>query len=145
MLAASLCYAIGSQLSKRLSDGLSMYQVTFGTLLCAAIGSGSIAIAIEPITLAPLMSLPNFGALLGLGIFGSGLAYVLYYYLVQKGSPELASTVTYLLPVCSLIWGATFLNEAIHWRLLAGLAFILSGVILVSRTNAKSKYRSSLG
>ena len=141
MLAASLCYAIGSQLSKRLSDGLSMYQVTFGTLLCAALGSGSIAFASEPITLAPLQSAPSFGALLGLGIFGSGFAYVLYYYLVQKGSPELASTVTYLLPACSLIWGAAILNEAIHWRLLAGLVCILSGVILVGRTYAKTKPR----
>ncbi|MFT9846714.1 DMT family transporter [Aneurinibacillus sp. REN35] len=45
MILASLLYAIGSHLSKRLSNGLTMYQITFGTLLCCMIGSGSMAIA----------------------------------------------------------------------------------------------------
>lgn len=84
MLAATLCYAVGTHLSKRLSGGLSMYQVTFGTLISAMAGSGLMALTLERDSLAPLASLPTLGAVIGLGVFGSGVAYILFYFMVQK-------------------------------------------------------------
>ncbi|WP_051250370.1 DMT family transporter [Paenibacillus harenae] len=141
MIAASLCYAIGSQLSKRLLKGLTMYQITFGTLLCAMLGSGMAAFSLEPISLPHLSSPSNLAAVTGLGVFGSGIAYILFYYIVQKGSPEFATMVTYLLPASAMIWGYTLLNEDIHWRLLLGLAFILSGVFLAGRKDSGKRLR----
>jgi drug/metabolite transporter (DMT)-like permease len=137
MISATLCYAIGSQLSKRLLKGLSMYQITFGTLFYAMLGSGCVAFSTEPISLSHLVLPSNMAALIGLGIFGSGIAYILYYFIVQKGSPEFASMVTYLIPASAMIWGYTLLNEAIHWSLLTGLVFILGGVFLAGRKHAK--------
>jgi drug/metabolite transporter (DMT)-like permease len=133
MIAATLCYGIGSQMSKRLSADLSMYQITFVTLLFAMIGSGALAFAVEPVNLAHLASLQAIGAIVGLGVFGSGIAYILFYYMVQKGSAEFATMVTYLVPASAIIWGYTLLNEEIRWSLVAGLAFILGGVFLASR------------
>lgn len=133
MMAATFCYAVGSQLSKRLLKGLSMYQITFGTLLCSTIGSGIVAFAVEPISFAHLASPTNIVVLIGLGIFGSGFAYILFYFMVQQGSPEFATMVTYLVPASAIIWGYTLLNEEIHWSLLTGLAFILGGVFLASK------------
>ncbi|MFD0693946.1 DMT family transporter [Paenibacillus sp. GCM10027628] len=144
MVAASLCYAIGSQLSKRLSKGLSMYQITFGTLLSAMLGSGSVAFLTEPIAFSHLASLPNIAALAGLGIFGSGIAYILFYFIVQKGSPEFATMVTYLIPASAMIWGYTMLNEQIHWSLLTGLVLILGGVFLAGRTRSNALPTSAL-
>ncbi|WP_152395940.1 DMT family transporter [Paenibacillus guangzhouensis] len=132
MLAATLCYAFGSQLSKRLK-GVSMYQTTFGTLLCAMLGSGTMAFSTEPVDLSKVTSLTNIGMLIGLGIFGSGIAYILFYFMVQRGSPEFATMVTYLVPATAILWGYTLLNEPVHWSLFAGLAFILSGVFVSSR------------
>ncbi|SDO00399.1 Permease of the drug/metabolite transporter (DMT) superfamily [Paenibacillus sp. yr247] len=133
MIAATLCYGLGSQLSKRLLKGLSMYQITFGTLFCAALGSGSVALSVERISIPHLTSPTNIAVLIGLGVFGSGIAYILFYYMVQKGSPEFATMVTYLVPASAIIWGSTLLNEKIHWSLLSGLAFILGGVFLASK------------
>ncbi|WP_342780067.1 DMT family transporter [Cohnella terricola] len=79
-----------------------------------------------------LLSLPNSIAMLGLGMFGSGIAYILFYYLIQKGTPEIATMVTYLIPVSGMIWGAILLQEKIRWSLLMGLALILCGVFLSS-------------
>ncbi len=70
MLAATLCYATGSRLSKRLK-GVTMYQTTFGTLLCAMIGSGTIVFSIEPVNLNHFASLTNIGLVIGLGVFVS--------------------------------------------------------------------------
>ncbi|MNP33251.1 putative DMT superfamily transporter inner membrane protein [compost metagenome] len=137
MLAATLCYAVGTHLSKRLSGGLSMYQVTFGTLISAMAGSGLMALTVERDSLAPLASLPTLGAVIGLGVFGSGVAYILFYFMVQKGTPQFATTVTYLVPASAILWGFTLLNEPVSWRLLAGLVFILGGVYLANRSGSR--------
>jgi drug/metabolite transporter (DMT)-like permease len=133
MIAATLCYAVGSQLSKRLLKGLSMYQITFGTLLCAMLGSGSVALSVERISFPHLVSLANIAALIGLGVFGSGIAYILFYFMIQKGSPEFATMVTYLVPASAIVWGYALLNEKISWSLLTGLALIIGGVFLASQ------------
>lgn len=133
MIAATLCYAVGSQLSKRLLNGLSMYQITFGTLLCGMLGSGSVAFSVESIAFTHLASFTNIAVLIGLGVFGSGIGYILFYFMIQKGSPEFATMVTYLVPASAIIWGYTLLNEEINWSLLIGLALILGGVFLASK------------
>lgn len=134
MMTATLSYALGSQLSKRLLKGLSMYQITFCTLLCGMLGSGIVAFATEPIPFSHIVVPANIGALIGVGVFGSGVAFILFFYIVQKGSPEFATMVTYLVPVTAIIWGYTLLDEQIEWSLLTGLAFILGGVYMASKS-----------
>lgn len=144
MLGATFCYAIGSQLSKRLISGhaLSMYQITFGTLLCCMLGSGSVALFAEPAAFSQLVVPTNIGMMIGLGAFGSGIAYILFYYIVEKGSPEIATMVTYLVPCTALIWGYFLLNEAIKWNMLLGLFIILGGVYVAGRKGGAGKKRN---
>lgn len=132
MLAATFCYALGSQLSKRI-NGLTMYQITFGTLLCSMLASGVVAFAVEPIPFVKIIAIETIIVLIGLGVFGSGIAYLLFYFMIQKGSPEYATMVTYLVPASAIVWGSTLLNEPINVSLLLGLAFILCGVYLVNK------------
>lgn len=133
MIGATLCYAVGSQLSKRLMGGLTMYQLTFGTLLGAMLGSGILALATEGVNVAKIAEPANLLGLLGLGVFGSGVAYILFNYMVLKGSPEFATSVTYLVPATAMIWGYSFLHEPVGWSLIIGLILILSGVAIASR------------
>jgi len=44
-----------------------------------------------------------------------------------------ATTVTFLLPVTAVFWGATLLRESITVPILAGMAVILLGVFFTSR------------
>ncbi|MHA0858034.1 DMT family transporter [Paenibacillus sp. CMAA1364] len=134
MILATICYAFGTQLSKKLiTKGYSMYQMTFGTLLCTMIGSGSMAFAKEGISFSHVTTGSNLLMIIGLGVFGSGIAYILFYYIVEKGSPEFAMMVTYLVPCTAVIWGVTLLNEHIKWTLILGLMIILVGVFIASR------------
>lgn len=137
MLTATLCYGIGTQLSRRLS-GLTLYQTTFGTLLTTTLATGIASLLWADADWAQVAAWHNLGALVGLGVFGSGLAYILFYYLVQKGSPEFATLVTYLLPVTAIIWGYTLLDEAITWNLLAGMMLVLCGVFVAGRKANKA-------
>ncbi|MCM3781898.1 DMT family transporter [Neobacillus mesonae] len=143
MLVASMFYGLGSQLSKRFLHQLTPYQATFGTLLFSMLGSGVYVLWTEPISLS-LLALPKYAAVIaGLGVFGSGFAYILFYWIVQKSGPEFATMVTYLLPIISVIWGVTLLRESIHWYMAAGLVLILGGVYIASR-KSKSRSKKSL-
>lgn len=139
MLAATFCYAIGSQLSKRLLTGYSMYQITFGTLVSSMLGSGTMAFTTEAISFSHLASLSNIIMIVGLGGFGSGIAYILFYYMVQQGSAEFATLVTYLVPCTALIWGYALLGEVIKWNLVVGLCIILGGVFVASKKTSPLK------
>lgn len=143
MIGATMCYAVGSQLSKRLLGGLTMYQLTFGTLLGAMVGSGILAFTTERVDVTKILEPANIGALVGLGIFGSGVAYILFNYMVLKGSPEFATSVTYLVPATAMIWGYTLLDEPIGWNLIIGLILILSGVFITNRGGSRSKGKAA--
>jgi drug/metabolite transporter (DMT)-like permease len=75
---------------------------------------------------------------IGLGLVGTGLAYVLYYYVVEKLGAVRASALTYIPPVVALFIGAAFLDENIGLADYVGTALIFAGVLLVSGTR-KSK------
>lgn len=133
MLSATLCYGLGSQLSKRVLTGYSMYQLTFGTLLCSTVASGIMALVAEPFPIERLAEGTNLLMLLGLGVFGSGVGYILFYYIILAASAEFATMVTYLVPCTALVWAYTLLGEHIGWNMLAGLVVILGGVYLAGK------------
>nr|WP_221401494.1 EamA family transporter [Paenibacillus phyllosphaerae] len=139
MIFATLCYAVGSQLTKRFLNGLSVYQMTFSSLLGGMLGSGLLAFSLEEVPLQAVFRLPAFGSLIGLGLLGSGVAYILFNHILRNGSPELATSVTYLIPATAMIWGYTLLDEPIGWNLGAGLVLILGGVFLASRNIGRDK------
>ncbi|MBY0023880.1 MULTISPECIES: DMT family transporter [Paenibacillus] len=133
MLLATLCYGFGTQLSKRFLSNLSMYQATFATLFGAAAGGGIMMVIVERPDLS-IVSVPGvLGSLIGLGVLGSGVAYILFNYMILRGSAEFASSVTYFVPVSAIVWGFLLLNEHIGWNVLTGLVLILGGVFMANQ------------
>ncbi|QPQ30700.1 DMT family transporter [Lysinibacillus sp. JNUCC 51] len=134
MLTATFCYGLATHITKRYLKEISMFQISLGTLLVGSICSGFIVLLLEdPIHILTTISWHHIGALIGIGVFGSGIAYLLYFYLIQKGSPDFASISTYLVPVSAIFWGYILLNEVISWKLIIGLIFILMGVYITNR------------
>lgn len=71
-------------------------------------------------------------ALLFLGVFGSGLAFVLSYYLLHEIGPTRTSMVTYLFPIGGVLLGVIFLNEKLSWQLLAGTILVIASLAVVN-------------
>lgn len=132
MSGATLCYGVGAQLSKKYLSKLSVIETSFFTLTVSAIISFMIMFITAPQSLHMVFNTKTILPLLGLGAFGSGVAYILYYFLVKEGSAEFASLVTYLVPVSAIIWGALILKEAIHLSMIIGLLVIFFGVYISS-------------
>ncbi len=64
-------------------------------------------------------------ALLWMGVFGSGLAFIMLFYLIHEIGPTRTTMVTYLFPLGGVTLGVIFLNEQLTWQIVTGAALIL--------------------
>lgn len=71
------------------------------------------------------------GLVIGLGLCGTGLAYVAYYHIVENLGALAASSVTYIPPVVALVIGVVFVGEAIQLIGYLAMCLILAGVALL--------------
>jgi drug/metabolite transporter (DMT)-like permease len=127
---SAVCYAVAALVQRRRLRGVSPLQVGFWQLTFTTPLALLVAI---PTIGATHLRLTSFAAMLALGVGGSGIAYLLYYFMMNTLGATRATTVTFLLPLTAVFWGATILQEAITVPILAGLVVILLGVFLTSR------------
>jgi drug/metabolite transporter (DMT)-like permease len=128
--AAACSYAVAALVQRRQLRGVSPLQVGFWQLALTA--PLALALALPTIG-ATHLRLPSIVAMLFLGVGGSGIGFLLYYFIMNTLGATRATTVTFLLPVTAVFWGASLLQEAITIPILAGMVVILFGVFLTSR------------
>ncbi|MFK8186446.1 MAG: DMT family transporter [Phormidesmis sp.] len=128
-LMAAVMYAIAAPYTKRNLTGIP-------PLIIATISQLSAAVALFPIlpfTMpSALPSAPIVLAVLSLALFSTSLAYLLYFRLIQNIGASKALTVTYLVPVFAVLWGAVFLKETITVAMVAGCCLILLGTAIAN-------------
>lgn len=66
-------------------------------------------------------------AMIALGVFGSGFAYIWNFSIIAAAGSSIASTVTYLTPVVAVFVGWLFLGENISWHEPAGALLVIIG------------------
>lgn len=137
VLLAALCYALGGTYSRRHLRGESpLTQSTMTLLVASAVSWASLLLLERPLQW-PTAGLTWFAAA-WLGLLASGLAYVIFFGLIQAWGVTRTSLVTYLMPVIGLALGALFLSESVGWNLVAGLFVILAGIAVVNRPSRRS-------
>jgi drug/metabolite transporter (DMT)-like permease len=127
-LLASLCYSVASQYA-RSARSIEPFANAHGTMWTSAVMVLP-ALALFPPAAAPTAGV--IGAVVALGVVCSGIAYLLYFRLIDEVGPTSALTVTFLSPVFGILWGALFLGERIGWYTVAGSAIVLLGTALVT-------------
>ena len=103
-----------------------------------ALATGQLLMA--TMTLLPLFIFDGFSsdnyetksiiAMLCLGIFGSGFAYIWNFSVTAAAGSAIGSTVTYITPVVAVIVGWLYLNEAIAWHEPVGALVVIIGALL---------------
>jgi len=132
MLLAALSYAASAVLVRRRLRGVD------STLLA---GNQTLLAFIYLTPLLLLEGVPDFGTLsskvllaaLALGVLASGVAYLIYYWLLSTLHATQASMVTYLVPAAAVFWGWAVLDESVSWSVWPGLTLILAGIYLLNR------------
>ncbi|HEV3461600.1 MAG TPA: DMT family transporter [Candidatus Dormibacteraeota bacterium] len=128
--AAACSYALAALVQRRRLRGVSPLQVGFWQLALTAPLAFAVAL---PTIGATHLHWSSIAAMLFLGVGASGIGFLLYYFMMNTLGATRATTVTFLLPITAVFWGATLLREAITIPVLAGMVVILLGVFLTSR------------
>ncbi|HEV7128145.1 MAG TPA: DMT family transporter [Ktedonobacterales bacterium] len=131
VLIAAAAYAVGALLSRGYA-GSAQLVGPLGSQLAALIVTLPIALLWSPPTHLP--SWLALGAIAELGVLGTGIAYLLYFWLINHVGATRTMVVTYLLPCTALIWGVALLGETVTWYALVGLAFVLVGTLITNGT-----------
>ena len=141
-LIASLCAMIGSScyafnavyLQKYHSNSykkvLIGWSMLFGGIFMIPLASFNLPNSMPDIN--------SILALLWLAVISTGVGYLGYVRLIDRIGAVKTVTLTYLLPVFSIIWGAIFLQEQITFIILGGFMFVMMGMYFAN-TSKKSK------
>jgi drug/metabolite transporter (DMT)-like permease len=71
-------------------------------------------------------------SVLGLAVFCTAIAYLLYFYLITSIGPVKTLSVTFLVPLFGILWSFLFLREPFTLSMVVGLLLILSSMLLIS-------------
>lgn len=128
-LLGSAMYGIAANYTKKQLGTLDARMVAAGNVLAAFLIMLPFAWISWPST-APSAS--AWWAVLALGLFCTALAYLLFFRLLSRVSASQAITVTFLIPVFGILWGALFLHEPVTLGLLVSAGVVLIGVALAT-------------
>jgi drug/metabolite transporter (DMT)-like permease len=140
VVGAAACYGAGAVYARTLLRhgdplALSGAQLVVGVifvlpLLLAARGTPDYALSLEA-----------WLSLLALGVLGTGIAIVVYLWLVDNVGSVRSSLVTYIIPIVGLLLGWAVLDESIGVNTILGCVLIIAGVAAVVRGQAPSSQR----
>ncbi len=130
LLLAVTCYGFSFPYSRKFilprklqPEALAAVQVSAG------------AITLLPFYLVDGIAKDNYRpgpvfAMIALGVFGSGFAYIWNFKIMEAAGSAIASTVTYVTPVVAVIVGIIFLGEGVTWYEPVGAAIVLLGAAI---------------
>jgi drug/metabolite transporter (DMT)-like permease len=114
---------------------VSVFDVSIGQLAATVV----FAIPLAAPSLPSIhVALPSIAAVIGLGAGATGIAYLLYYYVMNTLGAVRAAGVTLLVPLTAVFWGVVLLHESLSLPIITGMIVILAGTVL---TNLKRPAR----
>jgi drug/metabolite transporter (DMT)-like permease len=130
VLGAGISYAVGGVASRRFralgisTMGLATNQAIAGTVILIPVTA-----AVDRPWLLTMPGLEIWGAVLGLALFSTALAYIIYFQLLARAGATNALLVTFLIPVSAILLGTTFLGEHLELMHFTGMSLIGLGLV----------------
>ena len=122
-LLATLSYGVSANFAKRFIPHVPPLATATGSQMGA-----TLALLVPSLLTIPSdsPSLQAWGALVVVGVVSTGVAYILYFRLIDQTGPARALTVTFLVPVFAIAYGVVLLDEHITpWMILCGLVIVI--------------------
>lgn len=130
VVGATVCYGIGTPYLRRFVAGSSHGALELSTLQLL-LGSVPLAVLVPLFTEMPTgVTWQVVAAVSTLGVFGTGVAYILQYAVVREAGATVATTVTYVAPVVAIAAGVLLLGETLSWNQPLGAVVIILGAAL---------------
>ena len=128
-LGAAFSYGLTGVVLRRWGRDTSSRGMAVGTQLMGAV----LLLPLLAWSPPPIPDSTSLGALLALGLVCTAFAYLLYFRLIADIGPTGALTVTYLIPIFGVLWGALFLGEPLSASIVGGALVVVAGTVLVLR------------
>ena len=126
-LLATVCYGFGASYTKRYLSGLPSLVTATGSQCGAMLGLVVPTVWFWPTQMPTTQA---WLSILALGVVCTGVAYVLYFRLIERAGPARTLAVTFLIPVFAVFYGVVLLGEVVtQWMLICG-AVIICGTAL---------------
>ena len=128
-LLAALMYAIAAPYIKQNLSGVPSLVIATGSQLGAACLLLPALLFTVPEQMPPLSVL---AVVISLAVVSTAFAYILYFRLIHNIGSTRALTVTYLIPLFAMLWGAIVLNEVVTPSMMLGCGLVLLGTAIAN-------------
>ncbi len=135
VMVSALAYAVSTLIYRRWLDDVPAVGVTALMLLLSSVATAGPGVA------GLAAHFPSARVVLAIAVLGcinTGLAYWLYYALVNEAGAASASVITYAMPVVAFVLGVGFLHEQVTAGAIVGLVLIGVGAWLATRGSAEN-------
>lgn len=130
-LMAAASYGFGSLWARMRLMTIPPMTTAAGQLICSSVFMAVlVALFGEPAELAGL-SATGWIAILGLAVFATALAYIVFFRLITHAGPANANLVTMLIPVSAILMGYAVLSEALEAREIVGALVIIGALAII--------------
>lgn len=149
VLGAALSYGFAGIFGRRFRRiGVDPLVTAAGQLTGTTIMMLPVALLADRPWTLPAPSLTAWGAVVGLALFSTAVAYVIYFRLLASAGATNLLLVAFLIPVSALLLGITVLGETLEPRQLIGMTLIGSGLAAIDgrlwRLRRRSPQRSAV-
>ncbi|MEA2595590.1 MAG: hypothetical protein QOF01_2059 [Thermomicrobiales bacterium] len=132
-LAAAISYAFAGAYAKSAFAGTPSLTLAIGQQFGAAVVLAPVLIPVGIVGREDLsLTRGVAAAVIALALLCTSVASLLYFFLIRSVGPTKTLTITFLVPIFGVLWGALFLDESIGTATLLGLSIVLIGVTLVT-------------
>ena len=136
VFGGAVCYAVAT-VSARFMPHAHPVVTSVGVMLLASA-------MMSPFSVPALALLPEapgevVAAIAFLGLMGTGIASILYFYLIQQTGARFTSLLNYLVPVWAVALGTLVLGERLRLNSWLALALILMGLVLMRNSAKQSR------
>ncbi|GAB3540926.1 DMT family transporter [Noviherbaspirillum agri] len=124
-LVAAACYALSSIIVKKTGTPGGIHPIAMAT--GSLVLGGLMMLPAIPFTLpSTVPSVPAMISIAAMSLLSSGLAQALFIPLIVKVGPTRAMSVSFLIPLFSMLWGVIFLKEPV------GAATLIGGIVVLT-------------
>lgn len=143
LILVGLFWALTTIYTKKNFVGYDKLKLTLWQML---LGGGVVlvgALIVEPVDFKIWLNLFNDSILVYIAVVGTGLAFLLWNWIVSQVDTFVASISVMSIPILSLFFGYVFWHEPITMNIIIGAVFICLGIVL-SSLNIKTKKKGNM-
>ena len=130
-LGAALSYGFAALWGRRFLAGTAPVKSATCQLMCSTVILSVVVSIVDQPWQLPLPDVRTLWSLLLLAVFGTALAYIVFFKILVRAGPSNVMLVTLLIPVTAMLLGSVFLEEVIQLREVAGALIIAAGLLFI--------------